>query len=99
MTVSRSVADNAAITSPIETNIRDLEHVTILVRPDAIAGTDDTVTVSVDANGHAYQVDERTVTAVDGSDDYSLELPDAETVTVETANGETFTIDLVGVPR
>lgn len=95
---SVTLADNKSFSAggTATADVSGIRSPTVLVTPDSIGGTDDTLTIRAKtslSNG-AYRIDQRTVSATDGSDDYTVDVPQCETVEIESANGETHTAEV-----
>ena len=99
MPFNRTLIANETTPNPVTFDLAPVDDAQLLVKPEVISGADDTVNVSATVNGTDHQLDSTTVSAVDGSDDYSLALPDVKSIKIETANDERFTMDVVGEPR
>lgn len=93
---SATLADSAALDagSPVTADISGYRSPTVLVSPEAFGGTDDTVTIRVVGAAGTYRIDQRTVSSTDGSGDYTVDIPQADTVELESANGDTYNAEV-----
>jgi len=78
----------------VEAGVSGYRSPTVLVSPDTISGTDDTLTIEAVGAASTYQIDSTTVSSVDGTDDYTVDIPQCETVKLTSANGETHSAEV-----
>lgn len=93
----RVLADSESLTagSAVTADISELTNPTVLVTLEDLEGeADDTVTIRVQGEAATYQVDERTISATDGSDDYTVDVPHGDTLEFESANGVTYSAEV-----
>lgn len=91
------LADSASLdaATAVTADISEFTNPTVLVTLEGLEGNaDDTVTVRVVGDAATYRIDERTVSSTDGSDDYTLDLPQADEVEFESSNGVTYSAEV-----
>jgi len=72
----------------------------VCVTLDGLDGSaDDTVTIEIVGDAGTYRVDQRTISATDGSDDYIVDVPQVDEVTLTSANGTTISAEVRNNPR
>jgi hypothetical protein len=91
-----TLADSASLDagSPATADVSGYRSPTVLVTPESIGGTDDTVTIRAVGAAGTYRIDQRTVSSTDGSDDYTVGVPQCETVEFESSNGDTYSAEV-----
>lgn len=88
---SESLDAGTAVTA----DISELTGPTVLVTLEDLEGSaDDTVTIRVVGEAATYQIDQRTISSTDGSDDYTVDVPQADTVELESSNGVTYSAEV-----
>lgn len=94
-----TVADSLTFTAgtPETADISELRDPVALVNLESLGGNaDDTITIRVVGAAATYDVDSRTLSAT-GS--YSVDIPQAGSVEVESANGTTISAEVRADPR
>ena len=94
---SLALVDSASLDAgvAVTADVQGWRSPTVLVTlEDLEGGADDTVTVRAVGDVGTYRIDERTVSATDGSDDYVVDVPQCETVELESSNGVTYSAEV-----
>ena len=94
---SATLVDSASLNaaSAVAADVEGWRSPTVLVTPEDLEGNLD-VTVTIRAVGDigTYRIDERTVSATDGSDDYTVDVPRCEAVELESSNSVTCSAEV-----
>jgi len=94
---AQTLADSASLDagSAVTADISGYRSPTVLVALEDLEGsTDDTATIRVVGDAGTYRIDERTISAIGGSDDYTIDIPQCETVEFESSNGVTYSVEV-----
>ena len=94
---SSSLIDSASLDagSAVTADVEEWRSPTVLVTPEDLeGGVEDTVTVRAVGDVGTYRIDERTISTTDGSDDYTIDVPQCETTEFESSNGVTYSAEV-----
>ncbi|MEA5387120.1 hypothetical protein VB779_08665 [Haloarculaceae archaeon H-GB11] len=84
----------------VSANVQQYHTPAVCVTLEGLDGSaDDTISIEIVGDAGTYRVDQRTVSATDGSDDYVLDIPQADTVKLTSANGTVISAEARNNPR
>lgn len=91
------LADSQSLTAgdPVSADISEFTNPTVLVTlEDLEASTDDTVTVRVAGEAAKYPVEERTLSGIGANGTFTVDVPQADSIELESSNGVTYSAEV-----
>lgn len=93
---SKSLTAGTAVSALVE---KFRAPVICVALEDLEGNADDTVTIEFVGAAGTYQADQRTLSATDGSDDYTVDVPQCEQIKLTSSNGVTYSAEVRANPE